>query len=152
MVGRMRPRLPLIALIALVACRRAAPTQPTTPQAPATSTTAVPKPADAASAAPPAMPPVDRDLPAIAQGGTINVLFTFNSTGYLIYRGETMGYEYDLLDLFARETRLKLKPIVVRDSNELYARLNRGEGDVVAAQLAATTNATEAAHTHSLYE
>src|SRR2546430_9576014 len=84
----------------------------------------------------------------ITADGALSVLFTFNSTGYFIYRGETMGYEYDLLNLFARQSHLKLQPIVVRDSTELFTRLNAGEGDVVAAQLAATTNASEVAQTH----
>jgi membrane-bound lytic murein transglycosylase F len=138
-------------LFALAACERPAPPPPP-PPTPVTSTTAVPKPTDAEKAAPPTAPPVERDLPAITAGGTLNVLFTFNSTGYFIYRGETMGYEYDLLTLFARDAHLKLKPVVVRDSNELFARLNRGEGDVAAAQLAATTNNMLVAQTHGLYQ
>src|SRR5438128_9148775 len=91
-----------LVLFALIACGRAS-TPPASTQPPPTATTAVPKPTDAASAAPPIAPPVDRDLPAIATDGALHILFTFNSTGYFIYRGETMGYEYDLLNLFARE-------------------------------------------------
>jgi membrane-bound lytic murein transglycosylase F len=144
------PRLTLV--LALAACERAAPPPASpTPSVP-TSTTSVPKPMEAAKAPPPAAPPVERDLPAIREAGTLNVLFTFNSTGYFIYRGETMGYEYELLSLFARDSKLKLKPVVVRDSNELFARLNAGAGDVVAAQLAATTNVTQVAQTRTLYE
>src|SRR5207302_8686950 len=84
-------------------------------------------------------------------GRTLNVIFTCNSTGYFIYRGQTTGYEYDLLTLFARESNLRLHPIVVRDSKILFEKLNRGEGDVVAAALAATTNQTEVAMTDTLY-
>ena len=81
----------------------------------------------------------------------MNVIFTFNSTGYFIYRGQTMGFEYDLLSLFVRESNLRLNPIVIRDSKVLFEKLNRGEGDVVAAALAATTNQTEVATTDALY-
>ena len=112
----------------------------------------MPKPLEAKAAPAPAHAPIARDLEQIAADRTLKVIFTFNSTGYFIYRGETMGYEYDLLTRFAGEAHLKLKPVVVRDSKELFTRLNRGDGDVVAAQLAATTNDQEVAQTHPLYE
>jgi len=112
----------------------------------------VPKPSEAPQIAPPKSEPIVKDLDAITADGTLRVLFTFNSTGYFIYRGETMGYEYELLNAFARDSRLKLKPVVVRDSNELFEKLNRGEGDVVAAQLAATADQQEVAQTAGLYE
>jgi membrane-bound lytic murein transglycosylase F len=116
------------------------------------SRTAVPKPADSAPAPPPSIAPIARDLPDIAQAGSLNVLFTFNSTGYFLYRGETMGYEYELLDRFARESKLRLKPVVVRDSEELFDRLNKGDGDVVAAQLAGPiSNAGDVLTTEPLY-
>ncbi|HKO58840.1 MAG TPA: transporter substrate-binding domain-containing protein, partial [Thermoanaerobaculia bacterium] len=115
-------------------------------------TGAVPKPAEGAQAKAPAAPPIDRDLPAIREAKTLQVLFTFNSTGYFLYRGDTLGYEYELLSIFARESGLRLKPVVVRDSRELFEKLNRGEGDIVAAQLAATTDQSEVALTSGLYE
>ena len=80
------------------------------------------------------------------------MIFTFNSTGYFLYRGDTLGYEYELLSAFARENKLHLAPVVVRDSKELFSRLNAGDGDVVAAQLAATTDQSEVALTAGLYE
>ena len=99
----------------------------------------------------PTAAPIVRDLDAITASRTLNVIFTFNSTGYFIYRGQTMGYEYDLLNLFAHDSHLRLNPIVVRDSKVLFEQLNSGEGDVVAAALAATTNQTEVAMTDTLY-
>ncbi|HYU32597.1 MAG TPA: transporter substrate-binding domain-containing protein [Thermoanaerobaculia bacterium] len=111
----------------------------------------VPKPLEATGAAAPVAPPIARDLPQIVDDKTLNVLFTFNSTGYFIYRGETMGYEYELLSLFASESKLRLKPVVVRDSRLLFEKLNRGEGDVVAAQLAASPTEEEVLMTDSLY-
>jgi membrane-bound lytic murein transglycosylase F len=113
----------------------------------------LPKPADAAPAKPPVVPPVSRDLPDIAAGGVLRVLFTFNSTGYFLYRGETLGYEYELLTAFARDAKLRLEPRVVRDSRQLYDDLNRGDGDVVAAQLSipSPSAAVAVAVTDSLY-
>src|SRR6266545_4434385 len=111
----------------------------------------VPKPLEATGAAAPVAPPIARDLPQIVDDQTLKVLFTFNSTGYFIYRGQTMGYEYELLSKFARDSGLHLEPVVIRDSKLLFERLNTGDGDVVAAQLAATPDESEVLMTQSLY-
>jgi membrane-bound lytic murein transglycosylase F len=141
-------------LIAVACGREASPPPPAPPVKPAArlDTGPVPKPSEGQKIVPPKSEPIARDLDAITAGGTLRVLFTFNSTGYFIYRGETLGYEYELLDRFARESHLKLQPVVVRDSTSLYEQLNRGEGDVVAAQLAATADDDEVAQTVGLYE
>ncbi|HEV7923083.1 MAG TPA: transporter substrate-binding domain-containing protein [Thermoanaerobaculia bacterium] len=129
------------------------PPAPAPPPRPvALDTAPVPRPAEGAPAKPPALPPIDRDLAALREAKSLHVLFTFNSTGYFLYRGDTLGYEYELLNAFARENGLRLTPVVVRDSGELFNKLNSGEGDVVAAQLAATTDQSEVALTAGLYE
>jgi len=107
---------------------------------------------EAAPPAPPPIPPIARDLAQIAEAKELRVLFTFNSTGYFVYRGATMGYEFELLDRFAKDNNLRMKPVVVRDSRELFEKLNAGEGDVVAAQITPGTNETRVAFTSGLYE
>jgi len=144
----------LLALLAplLTHCeRRKAPPQSTAKTPSITNTAPVPKPLESRGAKPPKADPIARDLDEIRAAGELPVLFTFNSTGYFVYRGETMGYEYELLTLFAKESNLRLKPVVVRDSKLLFEKLNRGEGDLVAAQLAATTNQSEVRMTSGLY-
>lgn len=79
--------------------------------------------------------PVERDLDAVRAGKTLNVLMTFNSTSYFIYRGEPMGFEHDLIRQFAEDHDLSLKVDVIRDAGEILPRLNRGEADVAAARL-----------------
>lgn len=111
----------------------------------------MPKPLEAKAAPAPVRPPIARDLEQIAADRTLKVIFTFNSTGYFIYRGETMGYEYELLNLFAEESGLRLEPVIARDSKVLFEALNRGDGDVVAAQLAASPSEEEVLMTDSLY-
>jgi membrane-bound lytic murein transglycosylase F len=96
--------------------------------------------------------PIARDLDEIKQQKSVRVLFTFNSTGYFIYRGETMGYEYELISRWARAAGLHLVPVVVRDSSTLLDRLNAGDGDIVAAQLVAPGNESEVLVTNGLYE
>jgi membrane-bound lytic murein transglycosylase F len=147
------------ASVPLAACvKHEAPRAPSKPTpraaAPPAPAPQLPKPADAAAPKAPDVPPIVRDLPEIAHDGVLRVLFTFNSTGYFLYRGETLGYEYELLTMFAREAKLRLEPVVVRDSRELFDHLNRGDGDIVAAQLSLPSPASPAgvAVTQSLYE
>jgi membrane-bound lytic murein transglycosylase F len=124
--------------------QKAAPATPSPPAA-----------AKSLEAKPPKDPvaePIARDLPEITNDKTLRVLFTFNSTGYFVYRGETMGFEYDLLSRFARESKLRLVPVVVRDSTRIFEQLNRGEGDIVAAQIVASVRENEVLLTTGLYE
>src|SRR5688572_2623241 len=96
--------------LGLLACRQDPAPEPRCP---------VPKPLEATAAAAPLAAPVARDFEQVAEDKTLKVLFTFNSTGYFVYRGETMGYEYELLNAFAEESGLRLKPVVARDSGLL---------------------------------
>lgn len=100
----------------------------------------------------PPTPPIERDLPAIAESKELRVLFTYNSTGYFVYRGATMGYEYELLTMFARDAGVKLKPVVARDSRALFDSLNEGQGDIVAAQVVPGSREMRVAFTSGLYE
>jgi membrane-bound lytic murein transglycosylase F len=143
----------LLAAVLVAACGKSdAPPAASAPAAPAPHPPLVTK-AKTLEAAPPAttqVPPIPRDLPDIAAGRELRVLFTFNSTGYFIHRGATMGYEYELLQRFAADQKLRLVPVVVRDSRSLFERLNKGEGDVVAAQVTPGTS-SGVAFTHGLY-
>jgi len=146
-VGRLAPIL-LLALT--LACGREAPVTKTTPSHAERSP--LPKPVEAPPPAPPKIEPIARDLDVIRADKTLRVLFTFNSTGYFVFRGETMGYEYELLSRFATAQKLKLVPVVVRDSAAMVEQLNKGEGDVIAAQLVAPANESEILATDGLYE
>ena len=143
-----------LAVTALSACGPKRETSAPAPKpvamrpAPASPT---PKPAEAPVPAPPKIEPIARDLDAVVAGKQLRVLFTFNSTGYFIYRGDAMGYEYELLNRFAQSQKMHLVPVVVRDSSTLFDQLNRGDGDIVAAQLVAPSNENEVLVTDGLY-
>ncbi|MGH9900301.1 MAG: transglycosylase SLT domain-containing protein [Pyrinomonadaceae bacterium] len=79
--------------------------------------------------------PIERDLDAIRAAGALTVLAPYNSTTYFLYRGEPLGYEYELLRSFAKEVGVPLKMVVVTDQKRLFAMLNGGEGDIAAARL-----------------
>src|SRR5688572_17585643 len=102
--------------------------------------------------APPAEP-VKRDLAAIRERGELTVLAPYNSTTYFVYRGEPLGYEYELLREFATAQGLKLKMVVVTDPKSLLPLLNEGEGDIAAARLVPTPESeAQAAFTRALYQ
>ncbi|HEY0319510.1 MAG TPA: transporter substrate-binding domain-containing protein [Pyrinomonadaceae bacterium] len=86
----------------------------------------------------PMVQPVRRDLQEIRERGTLTVLAPYNSTSYFIYKGEPLGYEYELLQAFARERNIALKMLVITDRKSLYSLLNSGEGDIAAGRLVPT--------------
>src|ERR687894_773156 len=84
-------------------------------------------PAEAAGEVP-LDPPIERDWAKIKERGTLVILAPYNSTTYFLYRGEPLGYEYELLRTFAKENDLSLQVEVVTNQKTLFQRLNRGEG------------------------
>ena len=102
---------------------------------------------------PPPAEPVKRDLAEVRERGTLTVLAPYNSTTYFVYRGEPLGYEYELLRAFAEAEGLKLKMVVVTDPKSLLPLLNSGEGDVAASRLIPTPEGeAQAAFTRALYQ
>ena len=96
--------------------------------------------------------PVKRDLEEIRGRGTLTVLAPYNSTTYFVYRGEPLGYEYELLREFANAQGLALKMVVVTDPKSLLPLLNEGEGDIAASRLVPTPETeAQAAFTRALY-
>jgi membrane-bound lytic murein transglycosylase F len=79
--------------------------------------------------------PIERDWAQIVERDTIVLLTTYNSTSYFIYRGQPMGFEYELLTAFADEQGLVLRTEVNRERADLFNQLARGEGDVLGARL-----------------
>jgi membrane-bound lytic murein transglycosylase F len=140
-----------VLLIAFAACQRSEQPAPAPPATKQVVPPPKPKPLEGKAPATPDIRPVSRDLAEITAAKTLKVLFTFNSTGYFVYRGETMGYEYELLSRYAAESKLRLVPVVVRDSRTLFDRLNTGDGDVVAAQLVTSPNENGVALTSAIY-
>jgi membrane-bound lytic murein transglycosylase F len=80
-------------------------------------------------------PEVERDLSDILAGDTLIVGTRFNSTSYFLYRGQPMGYEYELLQNFAEAHDIHLRIVLADDFEELGEMLRTGEVDVLAARL-----------------
>ena len=77
----------------------------------------------------------DTDLPDIRERGELTVLTVNGSTSYFNYRGEPMGFQYELAQQFVRSLGLKMKLKVVNNTAEMVRCLIRGEGDLIAYNL-----------------
>lgn len=98
-------------------------------------------------------PPIEQDFEQIQARDTLVVLTTSNSTSYFLYRGQPMGYEYELLKRFAKKHDLILKMRLVDHPDSLFVLLNQGHGDVVANRVVPHPSDTaHVAFTESLYE
>lgn len=92
---------------------------------------------------------VDFDLPKIRERGYITAIMDNSSTGLFVYRGRTMGYEYELLKLFCEEQGLQLRIQITENIGDAINQLNAGEGDILAYNLTVTkTRKKRIAFTH----
>ncbi len=84
--------------------------------------------------------PYTFDLDSIQKRGSLIALVDNSTTSYFIYKGQPMGFEYELLERFANYLKVELEVRVVYNLDSLTQLLNNGEGDVVAANITATSN------------
>lgn len=82
--------------------------------------------------------PVPHDLQQIKDSGELVVLTLYSSTTYFNYRGQEMGFQYELSEQFAQSIGVKLKVKVARNVKEMIRQLLAGEGDLIAYHLPVT--------------
>ncbi|MBS1950668.1 MAG: Transglycosylase, Slt family [Cytophagales bacterium] len=83
-------------------------------------------------------PLLQRDLKDIQKRGYLEAIIDNNSVSYFIYKGRTMGFEYELLQRLASAMHVDLKIQVIAGIDEALDKLNKGEGDIVAFPLTLT--------------
>ncbi|MGB0368998.1 MAG: hypothetical protein ACPGD8_06305, partial [Flavobacteriales bacterium] len=66
---------------------------------------------------------VCRDLPSIRQDGKLVAITSYSSTSFFVYRGELMGFEYELLQWLADYLELELEVKIAADMDELINML-----------------------------
>ncbi|WP_339900951.1 transporter substrate-binding domain-containing protein [uncultured Cyclobacterium sp.] len=76
--------------------------------------------------------PAVLDFDAIKKRGFIRAVVDNSSTSYYIYRGRTMGYEFELLRNLANQLGVNLRLIVKHDLEDGFRLLNKGKADIVA--------------------
>ncbi|VUD47209.1 Membrane-bound lytic murein transglycosylase F [Thalassocella blandensis] len=79
-----------------------------------------------------------RSFSQIKTSGRLRMLTTNNPASYFMYRGELMGFDYELMKKFADQQGLHLSVILKDSIPELFEALEKGEGDVVASSITAT--------------
>jgi membrane-bound lytic murein transglycosylase F len=82
--------------------------------------------------------PINFDLDAIKRRGVLKAIVVGGPTSFFVYRGQTMGFEYELLQKFAEHIGVDLEIIAAKDFNVLGEWLNNGKGDIVAHAFAPT--------------
>ena len=78
------------------------------------------------------------DLPELRARTAIRVITTNTAATYFIWRGELLGFEYDLARRFADRLDLQLEIVVPPSQANLFSWLRQGYGDIVAAGLTPT--------------
>ncbi len=87
--------------------------------------------------------PIKRDLTDIQEEGVLRVITTYSSTSYFLYKGQPMGYEYDLLKRFAKHLDVRLEISVSNDLDTMFQRLMDGKVDLIAHGLTITNSRKE---------
>ena len=75
------------------------------------------------------------DLSEIRRHGVLRVVTRNNAATFFLWRGEQMGFEYELLREFAKRHGLHLEMVVAPQHASLFEMLERGAADVAAASL-----------------
>lgn len=84
-----------------------------------------------------------RDWEEIKSSGKLIALVDNSTTSYFIYRGQPLGFEYELLNWFAQENNLELEIVLISDLDSVFQKLNNGKGDIIAANLTVTKQRQE---------
>lgn len=82
--------------------------------------------------------PIDRDFEDIKESGVLRMITFYSSNTYFLNQGIEVGFEYELLKEFARENDLAVEVIIVGAEENPFDLLNKGVGDVIAANYTIT--------------
>lgn len=78
------------------------------------------------------------DFEQIKERGYFTAIVDNSSTGMFLYRGEPMGYEYELLTLFAQSIGIEIRFDITPSLEDGFRKLNTGQGDILAYNLSVT--------------
>ena len=85
----------------------------------------------------------DFDLEKIKERGVLKALTVHSPSSYFLYKGKSMGFEYELLQNFADKIGVKFKIVKVHNLDEMITMLLKGEGDIIAHGLTVTNERKE---------
>ncbi len=84
------------------------------------------------------VPPSVTDYQGILESGKLVALLENSTNSYFIYRGQKMGYEYEILSEFAKDLGVELEVKMVANLDNIFDMLDNKEGDVVGCNLTVT--------------
>jgi len=91
------------------------------------------------------------DLNEIKSRGKIIALTLNTSTSYFIFKGHPIGFEYEMLKRFTNQIGVDLEIKLISDVHTMFDLLAKGEGDIIACNLAVTRERLEKANFSSPY-
>jgi len=95
---------------------------------------------------------IHKDLDSIKTQGVLTAFLEYSPTSYFIYKGNPMGFEYELLKKYASHIEVELEIIPIINNDSIFADLNKGNADILAANLAITEERlVECDFTHPLF-
>lgn len=80
----------------------------------------------------------DHSLQKVLESRKLVASTDYNSTNYFVYRGEPMGYQYELLKSFADYLDVKLEIKIINDLDNSFSCLESNECDLLAVGLTIT--------------
>ena len=78
------------------------------------------------------------DLEKIKARGKLVAMTGYSATSYFIYKGQPMGYEYEMLNRLAEHLDVELEIVIENNLDNLFEKLNKGECDIIAHSLTVT--------------
>ena len=75
------------------------------------------------------------DLPEMQRRGVLRVITRNNAATFFLWRGEQVGFEFELLREFAERQNLHVEVVIAPQHASLFEMLVRGHGDIAAASL-----------------
>lgn len=78
------------------------------------------------------------DLDAIKKRKTLRVITRNNAASYFLWRGELLGFEYELVKAFAKQHKLRVEMINAPSHEAQIPMLLEGKGDIIASFLTIT--------------
>lgn len=83
------------------------------------------------------------DLPQIKERQRLRVAIRNSAATYWIHKGKEVGFEYDLLQAFAKKENLRLEMVVASDRASLLDLVREGRADLAAAGITRTKERQE---------
>ena len=87
--------------------------------------------------------PIDFDFDKIKERGYLTAAVDYSSTSYFIYKGELLGFEYELLKSLENYYGVKVNIVVQSSITAAFEQLNKGEIDLIASPLTITKKRKE---------